>query len=89
MTHKLTRCNAQNQGLHHLPPDRLSAFLEQVKRVLRPSGLFIVREHDASPELMPMLDLAHSVFNAVTGMHSWTCWLNVFMHSRYMLISCV
>lgn len=39
----------------------------KVVRVLRPGGLFIVREHDASPELMPMLDLAHSVFNAVMG----------------------
>ena len=26
-----------------------------------------MREHDARPELLPMLDLAHSVFNAVTG----------------------
>ena len=30
-------------------------------------GLFIFREHDATPDLIPMLDLAHSVFNAVTG----------------------
>ena len=37
----------------------------QVKRILRPGGMFIVREHDASAELIPMLDLAHSVFNAV------------------------
>ena len=33
--------------------------------MLRPSGLFVTREHDASPELIPMLDLAHAVFNAV------------------------
>eukprot|EP00756_Hemistasia_phaeocysticola_P008399 Hpha_TRINITY_DN14610_c2_g13::TRINITY_DN14610_c2_g13_i1::g.48367::m.48367 len=56
-----------NQGLHHLPPCQLPAFLSEVVRILRPGGLFIVREHDASPELMPMLDLAHSVFNAMTG----------------------
>ncbi|CAK9063882.1 unnamed protein product [Durusdinium trenchii] len=55
------------QGLHHIPQQRLPFFLKEVVRVLRPGGLFIVREHDASPELMPMLDLAHSVFNAVMG----------------------
>lgn len=56
-----------NQGLHHLPQARLPFFLAEVMRILRPSGLFIVREHDASEALIPMLDLAHSVFNAVTG----------------------
>ncbi|CAE8659898.1 unnamed protein product [Polarella glacialis] len=55
------------QGLHHLRQNRLLPFLAEVVRVLRPGGLFIVREHDASEELMPMLDLAHSVFNAVLG----------------------
>ena len=35
--------------------------------MLRPGGLFITREHDASPRLIPMLDLAHSIFNALTG----------------------
>ena len=55
------------QGLHHIPQQLLPQFLAEVVRVLRPGGLFIVREHDASPSLMPMLDLAHSVFNAVMG----------------------
>jgi SAM-dependent methyltransferase len=56
-----------NQGLHHLPPSKLPAFLAEVRRVLRPGGIFIVREHDCSEHLRPLLDLAHSVFNAVTG----------------------
>ena len=56
-----------HQGLHHLPQPRLAAFLREVHRVLRPSGLLLVREHDASPNLVPMLDMAHSIFNAVTG----------------------
>eukprot|EP00927_Polykrikos_kofoidii_P039712 TRINITY_DN34044_c0_g1_i1.p1 TRINITY_DN34044_c0_g1~~TRINITY_DN34044_c0_g1_i1.p1 ORF type:complete len:1636 (-),score=267.52 TRINITY_DN34044_c0_g1_i1:22-4929(-) len=56
-----------NQGLHHLPQDKLHTFLEEVFRILRPGGVFILREHDASPELMDVLDLAHSIFNAFTG----------------------
>ena len=42
-------------------------------RILRPGGIFIIREHDLelneSEGKVPysMLDLAHSVFNAVTG----------------------
>ena len=55
------------QGLHHIPQKHLQQFLKEVFRVLRPGGLFIFREHDASPELMPMLDLAHNVYNAVMG----------------------
>lgn len=57
-----------NQGLHHLRPEQLPRFLDAVTRVLRPGGLFIVREHDMSDErLRPMLDCAHMVFNAVFG----------------------
>ena len=56
-----------NQGLHHIPQTRLMGFLAEIYRILRPGGLFIVREHDAVDALMPMLDLAHSVFNVVGG----------------------
>ena len=56
-----------NQGLHHQPQDKIMGLLSEIYRILRPGGLFIVREHDASPELYPTLYLAHSVFNAVTG----------------------
>jgi FAD/FMN-containing dehydrogenase/SAM-dependent methyltransferase len=58
-----------NQGLHHLPPAQVKDFLTSVHRILRPGGIFITREHDLDEkkELMPMLDCAHMVFNALTG----------------------
>ena len=56
-----------NIGLHHFPQETILPFLNEVYRILRKGGLFIVREHDASPEIIPVLDLAHSIFNAVTG----------------------
>ena len=56
-----------NQGLHHIPPDRLLPFLTLVLRKLCEGGVFLVREHDLSAEVpIEMLDLAHSVFNALT-----------------------
>ena len=56
-----------HQGLHHLPQGKIAPFLGEIYRILRPSGVFLVREHDATEELIPMLDMAHSIFNAVTG----------------------
>jgi SAM-dependent methyltransferase len=58
-----------NQGLHHLPPKSIPDFLDSVHRILRPGAVFIIREHDLDSEgyLLPMIDCAHMVFNAVTG----------------------
>eukprot|EP00759_Apiculatamorpha_spiralis_P047131 PhF_6_TR42996/c0_g1_i1/m.65620 len=56
-----------NQGLHHIPLSSLKTFLMEVLRVLRKGGVFITREHNGTENMIPMLDLAHSVFNAVTG----------------------
>lgn len=57
-----------NQGLHHLPQLKLIAFLEEMIRILRPGGLFIIREHDAGKKTaqIPMLDAAHLIFNLLT-----------------------
>jgi hypothetical protein len=47
---------------------RLPPFLSLVLRKLCPGGVFLVREHDLGAEVpIQMLDLAHSVFNALTG----------------------
>ena len=58
-----------NQGLHHLVPAQIPNLLAAVHRMLRPGGVFLLREHDLDNEcrLLPMLDCAHMVFNAVTG----------------------
>jgi SAM-dependent methyltransferase len=65
-----------NQGLHHIPPARLLPFLREVLRILRPGGVFIFREHDVNLDRhdsqkwgcpLEMVDMAHSIFNAVTG----------------------
>jgi SAM-dependent methyltransferase len=33
-------------GLHHMTAERLTPFLASVARILRPGGVFIVRDHD-------------------------------------------
>jgi hypothetical protein len=48
--------------------ERLKPFLDSVARVLRPGGVFIVRDHDVtSEELRALVSLAHTVFNAGLG----------------------
>jgi len=58
-------------GLHHAPPERLPAFLQSLWRVLRPGGIFILRDHDVtSKQMQAFVSLAHTVFNAGLGV-SW------------------
>ena len=55
-------------GLHHCAPDRIDAFVASIARVLRPGGLFILRDHDVRDERMrALVALAHTVFNAGLG----------------------
>ena len=54
-------------GLHHLPQQQLAEFIKVISRILRPNGLFLFREHHAHEQLKPLLDVAHMVFNVVTG----------------------
>ncbi len=55
-------------GLHHCPLDKLDAFVASILRVLKPGGLFILRDHDVvSSEMNTFVALAHTVFNAGLG----------------------
>jgi FAD/FMN-containing dehydrogenase/SAM-dependent methyltransferase len=55
-------------GLHHIPLDRLTAFIRSIHRVLKPGGMFILRDHDVTTLRMDRLvALAHTVFNAGLG----------------------
>lgn len=52
-------------GFHHCPDEALDGFIDSVRRVLRPGGRLLLREHDASdPTLLTLVTLAHDVFNA-------------------------
>jgi SAM-dependent methyltransferase len=51
-------------GLHHCPIELLPDFVLSIKRVLRPGGYFIVRDHDVDSEDMRIFaSLVHTVFN--------------------------
>ena len=55
-------------GLHHIEPPDLQPFLQSLARVLKPGGLFIVRDHDVTNQPMfRFVSLAHTVFNAGLG----------------------
>lgn len=52
-------------GFHHCPPDRLEGFVSSIRKVLRPGGKLILRDHDVdSPDQDTLVALAHDVFNA-------------------------
>jgi FAD/FMN-containing dehydrogenase/SAM-dependent methyltransferase len=58
-------------GLHHIAPDRLGPFVRSIARVLRPGGLFVLRDHDVrTPAMFRFVSLIHTVFNTGTGA-SW------------------
>jgi FAD/FMN-containing dehydrogenase/SAM-dependent methyltransferase len=58
-------------GLHHVPLTKLDKFVQSIHRILRPGGIFIVRDHDVTtPEMRVFVSLVHAVFNAGLGV-SW------------------
>ena len=55
-------------GLHHIERPALEPFVASIRRVLRPGGVFILRDHDVTtPEMDRFVSLAHTVFNAGLG----------------------
>lgn len=56
-------------GFHHCPPDQLDAFVGSLRRILRPGGRLLLREHDVvDPTMDAFVALAHDVFNAGVGL---------------------
>lgn len=56
-------------GFHHCPEERLEGFVQGLRRVLRPGGRLLLREHDVvDPTMDHMVTLAHDVFNAGVGL---------------------
>jgi hypothetical protein len=52
-------------GLHHSPPELLDSFTRSIYRILRPGGMFLVRDHDAgTAQMQTFVSLVHTVFNA-------------------------
>lgn len=55
-------------GLHHIDPPKLMPFVQSIRRILRPGGIFVLRDHDVkTPEMFRFVSLVHAVFNA--GLH--------------------
>ena len=55
-------------GLHHITPEGLEPFMRSIARMLRPGGIFILRDHDVTtPQMHAFVSLAHAVFNAGLG----------------------
>lgn len=51
-------------GLHHCPTAKLDAFMDSIARILRPGGVFVMRDHDVrNPEMHTFVSLVHTVFN--------------------------
>lgn len=51
-------------GLHHTRPEKLGGFLDSIRRILRPGGWFILRDHDVkTPDMATFVSLVHTVFN--------------------------
>lgn len=51
-------------GLHHAPKELLDGFVRSIHKILRPGGMFIIRDHDCkTPEMCTFVSLVHTVFN--------------------------
>jgi SAM-dependent methyltransferase len=53
-------------GLHHIPLEKINTFIASIRRILRPGGVFLLRDHDCqNSELNSIIFTAHSIYNAL------------------------
>lgn len=53
-------------GLHHIPLEKIDNFISSIYRILRPGGVFLLRDHDChNAEIESIIFTAHSVYNAL------------------------
>jgi ubiquinone/menaquinone biosynthesis C-methylase UbiE/16S rRNA G966 N2-methylase RsmD len=50
-------------SLHHVK--LLDVLIPEIKRVLKPNGLFLIREHDFLDSIEPLLDIQHGLYSTV------------------------
>ena len=51
-------------GLHHVPQEKLDRFIASVCRILRPGGVFLLREHNSKDSAhKALIYAAHSIYN--------------------------
>jgi len=56
------------EGLHHCPEERLEEFINGIHRVLKPGGLFVLREYDIKTHDMQLFaNIIHTVMSAATN----------------------
>ena len=55
-------------GLHHIPEARVGPFVDAMHKKLKPGGVILLRDHDASSEeLKALVSVVHSFVNAASG----------------------
>ncbi len=55
-------------GLHHIPKERVGAFVDSMFRKLKPGGVVLLRDHDVTtPSLWAIASVVHSFVNAADG----------------------
>jgi SAM-dependent methyltransferase len=53
-------------GLHHIPQEKIEQFVGSISRILRPGGVFLLRDHDCSDSSVEsLIYAAHIVYNAL------------------------
>lgn len=58
-------------GLHHVPVEKLDNFIASIRSLLKPGGIFILRDHNVTDiDVLKVVHAAHSVYNAILAAES-------------------